>query len=299
MRNTAAAMEYLLRRQRKAILETCRRIAIVGASTDPGDASYVSIEKLLGLNLEIVPVLSGCERYLGLTCYARLRDVPGHIDIVQVYPRAGIDLQAVAREAVEIGAHGFWIEAGAADPAVKEILATGRVQLFEHESLEREYGKHAFSASSTPVVASMAHQIDRVEQHMTRHPVTVVSTDDLQDAMQKMKAGRFRHLPVVDDEGRLIAMLSDRDIRMIHPSLAFVSMADAALQLASATVRQAAVFDPIVIHPNASLTQAAELMLRWEVGGLPVVTEAGTLVGIITYTDILRSLGQAAKSTPI
>ena len=76
---------------------------------------------------------------------------------------------------------------------------------------------------------------------------------------------------------------------MSYP-LAFVSPEDAALQLASATVRQAAVFDPITIHPNASLTQAAELMLRWEVGGLPVVTAAGALVGIITYTDILRSL---------
>jgi predicted CoA-binding protein len=39
MRNPAAAMEYLVRRQRKAILEKCRRIAIVGASTDPDDAT--------------------------------------------------------------------------------------------------------------------------------------------------------------------------------------------------------------------------------------------------------------------
>jgi len=289
MRNTAATMEYLLRRQRKAILENCRRIAVVGASADSGDASYVSTEKLLGLGVEIVPVLPGCERYLGFSCYPRLRDVPGRIDIVQVYPRAGTDLEALARETVAIGAQGFWVEEGTADSTVKEILATGRVQVFEHESLEREYGKHFFSAAPAPAAGSTSHHMDRVEQRMTRHPVTVTPTDDIQAAMAKMKAGRFRHLPVVDDEGRLIAMLSDRDIRTIQPSLAFASWEDAALQLASTAVRQAAIFEPITIHPNASLRQAAELMLRWEVGGLPVLTEAGALVGIITYTDILRS----------
>jgi len=289
MRNTANAIEYLLRRQRKAILQNCRRIAVVGASTDPGDASYGSTEKLLGLGLEIVPVLPACERYLGFPCYARLRDVPGRIDIVQVYPRAGTDLETLARETVAIGVQGFWIEEGAADPTIKEILATGRVQVFEHESLEREYGKHAFSPGPAPAAGSTSHQIDRVEQHMTRHPVTVRSTDSIEEAMAKMKAGRFRHLPVVDDEGRLIAMLSDRDIRTIQPSLAFVSWEDAALQLASTAVRQAAIFEPITVHPNASLPQAAEVMLRWEIGGLPVVSDAGVLVGIVTYTDILRS----------
>jgi CBS domain-containing protein len=42
------------------------------------------------------------------------------------------------------------------------------------------------------------------------------------------------------------------------------------------------------------LVQAAELMLRWGIGGLPVVTETGVLVGIITYTDILRALVASA-----
>src|SRR5215475_2806992 len=76
---------YLFRRQRKAILESCRRIAVVGASDDPNSESFVSIEKLLGSGLEIIPVFPGRESFLGLRCYARLRDVPGKVDIVQVY----------------------------------------------------------------------------------------------------------------------------------------------------------------------------------------------------------------------
>jgi CBS domain-containing protein len=53
-------------------------------------------------------------------------------------------------------------------------------------------------------------------------------------------------------------------------------------------VEQAAVYDPITISSDAPLKEAAALMLRWHVGGLPVVDRQGKLIGIITYTDILR-----------
>jgi CBS domain-containing protein len=86
----------------------------------------------------------------------------------------------------------------------------------------------------------------------------------------------------------LIGMLTDRDIRLIRPSLAFVSKEDAAVQLWSISVQQAAVFDPVSVKPDTSLREAAELMLRWHVGGLPVVDDHDKLTGMITYTDILR-----------
>jgi acetoin utilization protein AcuB len=123
---------------------------------------------------------------------------------------------------------------------------------------------------------------------MTKNPVTVKPGDTLKEALDKMKKGRFRHLPVVDEEGKLIGMISDRDIRLIRPSLAFVSSEDAAVQLWLTAVRQAAVFNPVTIPPDAPLEQAAELMLRWEVGALPVTTAGEKLVGIISYADLLR-----------
>ena len=288
-RRAAVSREaYLLRRQRKEILEKSRRIAIVGANTDPHSDSYVCTEKLLGLGVEVAVVLPGHGSYLGLPCYPRLRDVPGRVDIVQVYPGEGIDLGALAREAVEKSAKVFWVEHGWVGTEAKEILADGRVQVVENEALDREYIKHLpFSpAEYSPV--RVARRAATVAERMTRNPVTVKAGDGIKDAMEKMKRGYFRHLPVVDDDGLLIGMLSDRDLRLIRPSLAFVSAEDAALQLWSTSVRQAAVFDPVTIYPEALLEQAAELMLRWEVGGLPVVDKAGKLVGIITYTDILR-----------
>ena len=123
---------------------------------------------------------------------------------------------------------------------------------------------------------------------MSKTPATVKPNDRLKDAIWKMEHGHFRHLPVIDDEGKLIGMLTDRDVRLIRPSLAFVNKEDAAVQLWSIGVQQAAVFEPVRVTPETTLKEAAELMLRWQVGGLPVVGEKNKLIGIITYTDLLR-----------
>jgi acetoin utilization protein AcuB len=290
---------YLVRRQRKAILENCRRIAVVGASADPDSVSYIGIERLLGVGLEIVPIFSGRESFLGLRCYTHLRDFPGKIDIVQVYPDGQINLADLAQEAVDKGVSTFWIEKGmAASREVEEILSNGKVQLVEYESLETEYLKH------TPIMPSAApmrkeRKAVKVKERMTRNPTVVTPGEALKDAVWKMERGHFRHLPVVDNEGKLIGMLSDRDIRLIRPSLAFVGEEDAGVQLWSLAVQQAAVFDPISVKPETTLREAAELMLRWHVGGLPVADNEDKLIGIITYTDLLRdSVGSQQSDGP-
>jgi predicted CoA-binding protein/predicted transcriptional regulator len=279
---------YLVRRQRKAILENCRRIAVVGASSDPDSPSFVSIEKLLGLGLEVIPIFPGRESLLGLRCYGRLGDFPEKIDVVEVYPSDGINLVELAKEAVQKQVATFWIEQGvAASQEIEQILSDGKVQLVEYENLVTEYIKH------TPMTISPSHlrkekKAAKVREHMSRNPASVKPEDGLKDAIWKMERGHFRHLPVVDGSGKLIGMLSDRDIRLIRPSLAFVNKEDAMVQLWSLSVQQAAVFDPISVKPETTLREAAELMLRWHVGGLPVVDVQEKLVGIITYTDLLR-----------
>jgi len=285
----AARRVYLFRRQRKAILENCRHIAVVGASSDPNSPSYISIERLLGLSLEIIPVFTDRESFLGLRCFRTLREVPGKIDIVQVYPNKEIDFTTLAQAAVDRGVNTFWIEQGvAASPEVEKILANGRVQLVEYESLETEYLKHL----PFPTAPSAAQRRDRkatkVKERMSKSPATVKPEDGLKDAIWKMEHGHFRHLPVVDEREKLIGMLTDRDIRLIRPSLAFMKKEDAEVQLWSIAVQQAAVFDPIRVKPETTLKEAAELMLRWHVGGLPVIDDHEKVVGMITYTDILR-----------
>ncbi len=280
---------YLLRRQRKAILENCRRIAVIGASVDPESASFVAVERLLGLSLEIIPVFPDRESFLGLRCYRTLRDIPGKIDIVQVYPNEGIDFVELARAAVDRGVSTFWIEQGvAASREVEDILTSGRVQLVEYENLEREYLKHMPFVMPSAASGRRDKKAAKVKERMSRNPATVKPGDALKDAIWKMEHGHYRHLPVVDDEAKLLGMLTDRDIRLIRPSLAFVSKEEAAVQLWSIAVQQAAVFDPVSVKPETTLKEAAALMLRWHVGGLPVVDEHDKVIGMITYTDILR-----------
>jgi CBS domain-containing protein len=280
---------YLLRRQRKAILENCRRIAVIGVSAEAENTSFVAVEKLLGLSLEIVPVFADRESFLGLRCYRSLRDIPGKIDIVLVYPNETIDFVELARAAVDRGVSTFWIEQGvAASREVEDILIAGRVQLVEYESLEREYLKHVPFAMPASASGRRDKKAAKVKERMSKNPATVKPDEGLKDAIWKMEHGHFRHLPVVDDQGKLIGMLTDRDVRLIRPSLAFVNKDDAAVQLWSIAVQQAAVFDPVTVKPETTLKEAAEIMLRWHVGGLPVVDDHGKPIGVITYTDLLR-----------
>jgi CBS domain-containing protein/predicted CoA-binding protein len=267
-------------------------VAIIGLSADPHSESYVRTAKLLGVGVEVAPVFSQAPSYLGIPAYSRLEEVPGPVDIVQVYPYGNIQLLEAAQDAIKKGAKAMWIEEGPASPEAIEALTGAGIQVVENESLVREYLKHFPSSERVPrETRSHARVIDR----MTRNVVTVQLNDSIKDAIEKLKRGHFRHLPVVDEEGKLVAMLSDRDVRLIRPSLALVTSETEALQLASMSVRQAAVFNPVTVHADVSLLTAAEILLRWEIGALPVVAGGDKLLGIITYTDLLREFVAISK----
>ena len=286
--------EYILRRQRKLIIEHSRRVAVVGPATESYYRSYGNTEKLVSYGLDVKPVIPGCTTYLGIQCYDSLREVPGELDIVQVYPRAELDLFSLAKETIAKKAKAFWIEEGGADHQVKKLLAGAKIYVVEYENLEREYAKH-FQPSQTESSSVTPKRTIKVSERMARHPTTIKPTDKIEAALQKMTEGHFRHLPVVNEEGRLLGMLSDRDIRFIHPSLAFVPYKAAAQQLRATTVEQAAVFNPVAILPDASLEEAAELMLQWDIGALPVIAQGDYLVGIVTHSDLLKEFVARGK----
>ena len=207
----------------------------------------------------LFPVFPGRESLLGLRCYAKLSDVPGKLDIVQVYPSDGIDYVELAREAVAKNVNTFWMEPGlAASREVEEILVNGRVHLVEYENLETEYLKH-LPFTTVTAASRKDRKATKVRERMSKNPATVTPDGGLKDAIWKMEHGHFRHLPVVDDHDKLIGMLTDRDVRQIKPSLAFTSKEEAAVQLWSISVQQAAVFDPISVKPDSSLRKRLSL----------------------------------------
>ena len=110
---------------------------------------------------------------------------------------------------------------------------------------------------------------------MTKNPVTVSPRDTLVAAQEKMRAGEFRQIPVVD-QGRLVGILTDRDIRRYgrHNIVA--------------SVQSAMTEGAITATPTTPLEEVARILLQHKIGGLPVV-EAGELVGIISTSDILQA----------
>ena len=126
----------------------------------------------------------------------------------------------------------------------------------------------------------------KVRDLMTSAPQTITATDSLAAARERMDRGRFRRLPVVDEDGRLIGMLTDRDVRQ-HSG-----------HLADTRVTGAMVEPAMTVGTDESAEDVADRILRERVGGYPVVDASGALVGMITETDLLRGLLSAWRSRP-
>ncbi len=130
-----------------------------------------------------------------------------------------------------------------------------------------------------------------VRDWMTPNPITIDPKTSLPEAHKLMKECRIRRLPVVD-HGRVVGILTLGDIREASPSDATsLSIFELNYLLAKLNVEKIMTRDPITIRPDATIREAAQIMLEHKIGGLPVV-EAEKLVGIITESDIFRVLVQ-------
>lgn len=128
----------------------------------------------------------------------------------------------------------------------------------------------------------------KVRDLMTRDPLTVSVDSSLVDARRMMLERRFRHL-LVTDGGRLAGIVTDRDIRLNLPSPATsLSVWEINYLLARMTVGSVMTAAVITVDPNRDVVEAAHIMLDHKIGALPVV-DGGTVVGIMTETDIVRA----------
>jgi acetoin utilization protein AcuB len=122
-----------------------------------------------------------------------------------------------------------------------------------------------------------------VQEIMTKKVVTVSPNDTLRQADQLLMQGRFRHLPVVENQ-RLVGIISDRDIRV---PIFLKPEANATQLLEERRVEQIMKSPVITVSPGTAVEQAAGIMYEKKIGCLPV-TENDHLLGIITESDIFR-----------
>jgi len=129
-----------------------------------------------------------------------------------------------------------------------------------------------------------------VGKWMTPNPVTISEDADIDDALHVMRERRVRRLPVIDEAGQMIGIVSDKDLLHAAPSpVTSLSVHELRYLLAKLTVKKVMSSPVITVTPDMPLEQAARIMIDNKIGGLPVV-EHGQLVGIITETDIFKVL---------
>jgi CBS domain-containing membrane protein len=127
-----------------------------------------------------------------------------------------------------------------------------------------------------------------VRDLMTERVYTLKSRDDLESLYDLMDSRRVRHVPIVDNDGELVGLVTDRDLS--RTALGAVEELPLSVErdiLRRRRIRDIMVTEPDTIEPDASLADAAEMLLENKIGCLPVV-EGLHLVGIITEADFVR-----------
>lgn len=128
-----------------------------------------------------------------------------------------------------------------------------------------------------------------VINRMTKNPMTVTADTKVDEVAHLMKKHSFRRLPVVDD-GKLVGFLSDSDLMRVAPSPATtLSRYEINSLLAKICVRDIMKKDVVSVNVGATIEEAALIMYKNKIGGMPVVSNMGAVVGVITETDIFKT----------
>jgi acetoin utilization protein AcuB len=127
-----------------------------------------------------------------------------------------------------------------------------------------------------------------VRERMSTKPVTITADVPITEALRIMRQNQVRRLPVLDENGGLIGIVSEKDLLYASPSPATsLSIYEMHYMLSRLQVTELMTANPVTITPDTLLEEAALIMADNKIGGLPVMKD-GNLVGIITETDIFK-----------
>ncbi len=140
----------------------------------------------------------------------------------------------------------------------------------------------------------------QVRDLMSKQVVTIGPSESCLDAVVRMQRARARHLPVVNREGLLVGIITDRDLRhLLFSPRMFEALGSSRVDglLDGVHVAEIMSTDMVTTASDAGLADAASTMRKEKVGSLPVV-ENGRVVGILTETDVLRHIVRADATCP-
>jgi CBS domain-containing membrane protein len=129
-----------------------------------------------------------------------------------------------------------------------------------------------------------------VSEVMRREVVTVTVAEKLDLTQDIMSLGRVRHLPVLDDEQRVIGIVSHRDV--LAAAMTQVLDFDAKSRrtfLRSIEVGEVMAVGVATVKPDTPLAEVARILVDLKIGCVPVVAATGELVGLVTETDLIAA----------
>lgn len=148
-----------------------------------------------------------------------------------------------------------------------------------------------------------------VAEVMTRNPITVRPEALLQEVIQTLAERRISGLPVVNESGKLLGVVSETDLMWRESGVtppAYIMLLDSVIYLENParyerdlhkalgqTAGEIMTPDPVTITPDKPLSDAARLMHERNIHRLPVLDTAGQVVGILTRGDIVRAMASA------
>jgi predicted CoA-binding protein len=115
-----------------------KRIAVVGLSDDPSRASYGVAGYLRSVGKEVVPVNPNYQTIMGMTCYPSLRDVPGKVDLVDVFRRPEY-CAGVVEDAIAVGAKGVWLQSGIVSAEAERLAREAGIEFVQNRCLMVEH----------------------------------------------------------------------------------------------------------------------------------------------------------------
>jgi predicted CoA-binding protein len=115
-----------------------KRIAVVGLSDDPAKVSYHIGQFLIDHGKDVVPVNPSYETVLGRRCYAKLEDVPGKVDLVNVFRRPEFCADVV-KSAIAIGAGGVWLQLGIRNENAKKLAERANMPFVQDRCIKIEF----------------------------------------------------------------------------------------------------------------------------------------------------------------
>ena len=129
----------------------------------------------------------------------------------------------------------------------------------------------------------------QVQNWMTSEVISVEQDTSIIKVSQILRENNIRHLPVIS-RGSLVGMITDDDVKAATPSMGATLTANELYHLLAETKAKDIMKSTPTIRPDQTMELAALKMLEHKVTGIPVVTEEGELLGIITQGDVFRVL---------